>query len=108
MCRKIFERNKKLLNSNPDVQKLVLAGKSGPSAEDMEYARQVNISDHVEIKLDVSLDKLIKLYQGAELFLLSSDEEGFGMVSMDAMACGVPVTATDCGGPSTLITSGRD
>src|SRR5690625_4876372 len=106
--RMLFEAYKKLLDSNPDVPKLVLAGKSGPSAEDMEYARQVNISDHVEIKLDVSLDKLIKLYQGAELFLLSSDEEGFGMVIMEAMACGVPVIATDCGWPSTLITSGRD
>jgi glycosyltransferase involved in cell wall biosynthesis len=41
------------------------------------------------------------------LFLLSSDEEGLGLVVLEAMACGVPVVSTDCGGPSTVIQEGE-
>jgi glycosyltransferase involved in cell wall biosynthesis len=41
------------------------------------------------------------------LFLLSSDEEGLGLVILEAMACGIPVVSTDCGGPSTVVQEGE-
>jgi glycosyltransferase involved in cell wall biosynthesis len=46
------------------------------------------------------------LYRHARLFVLSSNEEGLGLVLAEAMASGVPVVTTDCGGPSTLIDDG--
>jgi len=51
---------------------------------------------------------LIQLYQQAAVFALSSDEEGLGVVILEAMACGVPVVATRCGGPDGIITDGED
>ncbi|MCS3861650.1 glycosyltransferase involved in cell wall biosynthesis [Salinibacter ruber] len=86
---------------------LFLAGRTGPSQEAWEVASQLGIREQVTFHQNVSHERLIELYQEAQLFLLSSDEEGLGLVILEAMACGVPVVSTDCGGPSTVIQEGE-
>jgi L-malate glycosyltransferase len=44
----------------------------------------------------------------ADLFLLPSDEESFGLAALEAMACEVPVVATQVGGIPEVITHGVD
>ena len=44
----------------------------------------------------------------ADLFLLPSDEESFGLAALEAMACEVPVIATKVGGLPEVVTDGVD
>jgi len=51
---------------------------------------------------------LVALYQSATVFVLPSDEEGLGIVLLEAMACGVPVVSTCSGGPDGIIKDGKN
>jgi L-malate glycosyltransferase len=86
--------------------KLVLMG-DGPDRGAAEYiVRKKRLSkdvfflgkqDHVQEKLGL-----------ADLFLLPSDSESFGLAALEAMACQVPVVATDVGGLPEVVTHGID
>lgn len=46
-------------------------------------------------------------YAGARVFALTSSSESFGNVLVEALASGLPVVATDCGGPREILADGR-
>lgn len=53
-------------------------------------------------------DNLYAIMKSSDLFVLPSHGEPFGRVIIEAWACGLPVAATDEGGPKELITHGTD
>jgi D-inositol-3-phosphate glycosyltransferase len=52
-------------------------------------------------------DTLQYYYSAAEAVVMPSDYESFGMVALEAMACGTPVIASDVGGLAFLVKQGR-
>lgn len=87
---------------------LVLAGSAGPSAAFWDRANALGVAEHVTYVARPDTADLVRLYQHASVFALPSDEEGLGMVVLEAMACGLPVVATRCGGPDGIISNGED
>jgi len=65
---------------------LVLVGPTGRWAEELEKVRLTG---------EVSDDELAAIYTGAHALVVSSDDEGFGLTPVEALACGTPVAACD-------------
>lgn len=86
--------------------RLVLAGSSGPGEEFWRRAGALGLRERITFVEKPQSDELVRLYQGASVFALPSDEEGFGVVLLEAMACGVPVVSTRSGGPDGIINDG--
>ena len=59
--------------------------------------------------LNGPVNDVIKEYLNSSLFVLPSRFEGFGLVIIEAMSCGVPVVAFNCPmGPDEIISDGED
>jgi glycosyltransferase involved in cell wall biosynthesis len=91
-----------------DTPSLVLAGRTPPPDSAWARLSAYDATDQVTYLGEVDADALRDLYRHARAFVLSSDEEGLGLVLLEAMASGIPVVSTNCGGPSTLIDSGKN
>jgi glycosyltransferase involved in cell wall biosynthesis len=86
--------------------RLVLVG-DGPLREKLSaLAVELNIEDRVDFLGFAS--NPYKYMRKAQLLAISSRYEGFGVVTVEALACGTPVVATDCpGGPSDILNDGE-
>jgi glycosyltransferase involved in cell wall biosynthesis len=87
-----------LLAQSTTRPKLIIAGGSGPEAA--TWLRQIDeppLAGHVEYRGYIPDDQREALFKGAQLFVLPSFEEGFGLPALEAMAAGVPVVASNRG-----------
>lgn len=50
----------------------------------------------------------VNILNGIDIFALPSTTEGFSLVTLEAMACGIPVVVTKSGGPEEIIENGRN
>ncbi len=85
--------------------KLKLIG-DGPLRHEIENKIQkLGISDLVELPGYLPQKRIIDELHNSHFLVLPSDIETFGMVLVEAQACGLPVVATDCGGPKDIVTA---
>lgn len=89
----------------PDARLMFVGDGAGRGALS-SLARELGVADRV-IFAGFHPDPT-PFYQTADLFVLSSDYEGFGNVIVEALACGTSVVSTDCpSGPAEILENGK-
>ena len=85
-----------LLNRDPYCATLVIAGPRGWLADDVAALHaKLELGDQVRFLGAVPAAELSALYSAAELFVMPSLYEGFGLPVVEAMACGAPVIVSN-------------
>lgn len=81
----------------------------GADDEELQFLiADLGLQEVVILKKRMPQEEAFKLMSEASLLLMPSIEEGIPNVVVEAMALGLPVISTDCGGVSELITNGVD
>jgi phosphatidylinositol alpha-1,6-mannosyltransferase len=95
----------RLLTQRPELQ-LVIAGSGDDRAWLEDLAEQNGVNRHVHFLAELSYPELAACYSACEIFALPSKGEGFGLVYLEAMACGKPVIGGAHGGAPEIIEDG--
>ena len=84
---------------------LVMVG-DGPERQDAEQeARELGVEKSVQFL--GKIESVAPLLAAADLFLLPSDAESFGLSALEALASGTPVIGTNVGGLPEVVTNGE-
>jgi D-inositol-3-phosphate glycosyltransferase len=105
----------KLIEASPELRstlRVVLVG--GPSGRHQradpdgmrELAARLGISDNVRFEPPCPQAELAQWYRAATVVLTPSHSESFGLVALEAQACGTPVVAARVGGLRTVVSDG--
>jgi len=94
---------RKKIQNTPD---LYLIG-DPPTNESQAFLQSLDLAEQVQLIGPKAGEELAALMRNALFFVLSSNEEGLGIVILEAMASGIPVVSTDCGGPASAIKEGE-
>lgn len=76
---------------------------SGPLEDKLKNLIKELKLDDVEFVRPIAYDKIPLLYSSMDICINCSNVESFGMVIVEAFACGLPVVSTDVGGISSII-----
>lgn len=92
-----------LLKNSPDMVLFILGQgeqeeKLKALAQSLPSAKKIFFLGHVDAVAD--------FYKMADIYVLSSDNEGFGLALIEAMACGLSCIATKCTGPNEILQDG--
>ncbi len=89
---------------------VIMGGASGSGLGEVERLKDLvswlNISDVVRFEKPVPRAQLTQWYRAADLVCVPSYSESFGLVALEAQACGTPVVATAVGGLRTAVADG--
>ena len=101
-----------LRRSHRDARLLVVGGASGSDGEAelrrvQVAVRAAGLPAQVNLVPPQPHHLLSTYYRSADVCLVPSRSESFGLVALEAAACGVPVVAADVGGLRTLVDHGR-
>ena len=111
----LLEAVRRLIAEEPGLRgRLVVAVNGGPSGSGTQHpdalqrlARELGIADIVRFEQPAGRERLLDWYRAADLTVVPSYSESFGLVAVESQACGTPVLAASVGGLRTAVDDGR-
>ena len=92
------------------LKTIIMGGPSGNGSQEPERLRSLaqflGVSDVIEFMPPVPHEELSDWYRASDLVCVPSYSESFGLVALEAQACGTPVVATAIGGLRTAVADG--
>jgi D-inositol-3-phosphate glycosyltransferase len=90
---------------------LIVGGASGPGGNGevdrlKDLAHALDVSETLRFTGPQPHDRLVDYYRAADVHLVSSYSESFGLTALEAHACGTPVVGTAVGGLSHIVGDG--
>jgi D-inositol-3-phosphate glycosyltransferase len=86
----------------------IVGSSSGADKYDLaQLAQELDVTDRVGFFPPVAAIDLAHWYRAADVVAMPSASESFGLVALEAQACGTPVLATDVGGLPYAVSDGR-
>jgi D-inositol-3-phosphate glycosyltransferase len=97
---------------DPAAMLLVVGGPSGPDgagelARVRDLAHELGVAANVHFVAPQPHDGLADYYRAADVCIVPSRAESFGLVALEAAACGTPVVAASVGGLRSLVDDGE-
>ncbi len=92
------------------LQVIVVGGPSGTGLAEPKHlhhlAHALGIADLVRFERPAAPDRLADFYRAADVTVVPSHNESFGLVALESQACGTPVVAAAVGGLPTAVADG--
>jgi len=96
-----------LIKEFPDLVFVAVGEDHAMGREWRDLADRLGVAGHVKFLGHVDRAELVEAYRACDAFVLPSDYEAFGIVLLEAMACGKPVVATRVGGVPDIVRHGE-
>jgi glycosyltransferase involved in cell wall biosynthesis len=108
VARKAVEQLITLVKRLPgDNVRLLIVGTGPEEGRLRRQAQQSGIGDRIHFMGHVDEGEKFRILRMSDLFVSSSQHEGFGLVFLEAMACGLPVVCYDHGGHTDFLSNGK-
>ena len=98
------------LNDLRDLKLVIIGGDGAGAPEFIEFQKlssELDINDKIFFAGRLEQGDLPQYYSAADLLVVPSYHESFGMVALEALACGTPVVATEVGAMHSVISQGK-
>jgi teichuronic acid biosynthesis glycosyltransferase TuaC len=104
----LLEALARLRQHRRDISLKLVGGNAatGTAAPFAAQVKRLGLEGCVEFADEVPWSELPAHLRAADLFVLPSFSEGLPLVLLEALACGLPIVATRCGGPEEVVDEG--
>jgi spore coat protein SA len=108
----VLEAMPEIIKADPSIVLFIAGSTLSPTSSNLEYVEELEklaekVKEHVTFTKFIPHNEIHKWFQMADLLVVPSAAEPFGLINVEAMAVGTPVLATHSGGIPEIIDDGK-